>query len=315
MSLLWYRSGPPATEPKKSKSIIHPFSIKGYGGLTINPYQGCQHRCAYCYATYEWSPEFYDRIYAKSNAPEVLEKELASWKVRKAVEPVMVASATDAYQPAELKYGLTRRCIEALQKYGVPYYVFTKSAGVIERDIELHSRYRNCFIVWSVTTCDEDIRRVVEPGTPPAASIFGTIAKFVEAGVPCGVNVDPIMPLITDGERDLAAVVEACSRAGVGHVFGAMLRMRHDIWERMKAVLLLLGVEEGAERYRQLYSFQEPLSAEYVACDKRYSEKVLGMLKHMVAKSGMSTGFPDHIAPKTIDRPLSPGQTTLLNFA
>jgi DNA repair photolyase len=311
---MWYSSGAPAIEPKKSKSIIHPFNVKGYSGLTINPYQGCQHRCAYCYATYEWSPEFYDRVYAKSNVPEVLEKELASWKSTM-VEPVMVASATDAYQPAELKYGLTRRCVEVLQKYGVPYYVFTKSASAIEQDLELHSRYRErCFVVWSVTTCDERIRRVIEPGTPPAESIFDTIARFVRAGVPCGVNVDPIMPLITDAERDLVAVVDACSRAGVRHVFGAMLRMRHDIWERMKVVLQLLEIKSGVERYRQLYGFQEPLSANYVGCDKAYSEKILGMLEEMVAKSGMSAGFPDHMSPKRIERPSCKGQTTLLRY-
>jgi DNA repair photolyase len=109
-------------ETRNSKSIIHNFEVKGQVGLTINPYQGCQHRCGYCYATYEWSPEFYDKIYAKSNAAEVLETQLKSgrYDIHK---PVMVSSATDAYQPAEIKYGITRRCIEVLQKYKVPYVV------------------------------------------------------------------------------------------------------------------------------------------------------------------------------------------------
>jgi DNA repair photolyase len=98
----------------------------GHKGLTLNLCQGCQHRCGYCYATYGWSPELYDRIYAKSNAPEVLEDQLKSWK-SKVIEPVMVSSATDAYQPAELKFELTRKCVKVLQKYKVPYYVFTKS--------------------------------------------------------------------------------------------------------------------------------------------------------------------------------------------
>src|SRR6185312_15862577 len=195
----------------------------------------------YCYATYEWSPEFYDKVYAKSNAPEVLDRQLAAWKAT-TIDPVMVASATDAYQPAELRFGLTRRCVEVLQKYNVPYYVFTKSA-IIERDLELHKRYGcNCFLVWSITACSERIRRVVEPGTPPASRIFATIKKFADAGICCGVNVDPIMPLITDSERELRALVDACRAAGVGHVFGAVLRMRTDIWERMKSVLKILGV-------------------------------------------------------------------------
>ncbi|MCI0563151.1 MAG: radical SAM protein, partial [Nitrososphaera sp.] len=189
MSELWY-DGAPTFDSKISKSIIHPFAVRGHNGLTINPYQGCQHRCAYCYATYEWSPEFYNKIYAKSNAAEVLESQLSKWRYE-TIEPVMISSATDCYQPAELRFSLTRKCVQILQKYSVPYYVFTKSS-LIERDLELHTRYKhNCFIVWSITSCNEKVRRVVEPGTPPADKIFATIKKFTEAGVRCGVNVDP----------------------------------------------------------------------------------------------------------------------------
>jgi len=170
----WYHKAVPDIGKKKSKSIIHPFVVKGHTGLTINPYQGCQHRCGYCYATYEWSPEFFDKIYAKSNAAEVLENQLRSWK-SETIEPVMVSSATDPYQPAEIKYNLTRKCIEVLQRYGVPYYVFTKSS-IILRDLELHKKYKDkCFLVWSITTCNERIRRLIEPGTPPASSMFRTI--------------------------------------------------------------------------------------------------------------------------------------------
>jgi DNA repair photolyase len=97
-----------------SQSLSHPVLVQEHRGLTINPYQGCHHRCGYCYATYEWSPEFYDKIYSKSNAPEILEYQLRTWK-RETIEPVMVSSATDPYQPAELKFELTRKCVKVLQ--------------------------------------------------------------------------------------------------------------------------------------------------------------------------------------------------------
>lgn len=311
MSGLWY-SGAATLDEKKSKSIIHPFSVKGYSGLAINPYQGCSHRCAYCYATYEWSPEFYDRIYAKSNAHEVLDKQLAAWKPD-TINPVMVASATDAYQPAELRYGLTRKCVQVLQKYNVPYYVFTKSA-IVERDLELHRKYRdNCFIIWSITTCNEEKRRVVEPGTPPASRIFETIKRFTDAGICCGVNVDPIMPLVTDGEEDLEAIVKACSKAGLRHVFGAMLRLRTDIWERMKIALQLLGIQDGIERYMQIYHFQEPLAASYVSADRWYADQIINRLESLVKSYGMSLEFPDYMGPRRIDR-LQIGQTSLHSF-
>jgi DNA repair photolyase len=309
---LWHSGSGAVLEEKKSKSIIHPFVIKGYNGLTINPYQGCSHRCAYCYATYEWSPEFYDKIYAKSNAPEVLEKELAAWKSN-TVTPVMISSATDAYQPAELRFQLTRRCVQVLQKYNVPYYVFTKSA-MIERDFELHRQYRNnCFIVWSVTTCNEKIRRIVEPGTPPATRILKVIKKFAEAGLCCGVNIDPIMPLVTDSEQDLDGLVRACRESGVRHVFGAPLRLRTDIWQRMKLVLRLLEVPDGIKRYKEIYGFEEPLGSSYVTADRTYANIIIGKLESMVKSNGMTSDFPDSLVPKKIDKS-SLGQTTLQSF-
>ncbi|HVX02457.1 MAG TPA: radical SAM protein [Nitrososphaera sp.] len=313
--LLWYdESSAPKYETKQAKSIIHPFAVKGYTGMAVNPYQGCQHRCAYCYATYEWSPEFYDKVYAKSNAPEILEKELASWK-RGAINPVMVASATDAYQPAELKYGLTKRCIQVLQKYNVPYYVFTKSA-LIERDLELHSRYsHNCLVIWSITTTNERIRRIVEPGTPSAERIFAVIKKFTSAGVPCGINVDPIMPLVTDTDDELDAVVNCCKEAGVKYVFGAMLRMRDDIWDRVKLTLRLLGIQDGERRYRKIYEIKEGSSAKqkYIACNKEYGKNVTGRLYDKVKLHGLCPDFPDHVQPQYIDRSHT-GQTTMFAF-
>ena len=130
---LWYTKNAPELQIKESKSLLHPFIVKKYRGLTINPYQGCQHRCGYCYATYEWSPDFYDKIYSKSNAPQILEDQIKLLK-RGPIEPVMVSSATDPYQPAELRFELTRKCVEVLQKYCIPYYVFTKSI-LISRDL------------------------------------------------------------------------------------------------------------------------------------------------------------------------------------
>ncbi len=311
MSGLWY-SGAATIEEKKSKSIIHPFTVKSYNGLAINPYQGCGHRCAYCYATYEWSPEFYDKIYAKSNAPEVLDRQLATWK-SDTIDPVMVASATDAYQPAELRYGLTRKCVQVLQKYNVPYIVFTKSA-IIERDLELHRQYRgNCFIIWSITTCNEKIRRVVEPGTPPASRMFAVMKKFIDAGVCCGVNVDPIMPLVTDSDEELEAVVSCCKEAGLRYVFGAVMRLRTDIWERMKLALRLLEIPDGIKKYKHIYNFEEPLDANYVAADRRYAEKIIGCLEDKIKSYGMECSFPDYMGPKRIDRSHL-GQTTLHSY-
>lgn len=320
---MWYDKKNPDFEMKNSKTIIHSFTFRGHQGLTINPYQGCQHRCGYCYATYEWSPEFYDKIYAKSNAAEILENQLVSWK-SKTMEPVMISSATDPYQPAEMRYGLTRKCVEVLQKYGVPYYVFTKSAS-ISRDLELYKRYKdNCFVVWSITTCNEKIRRLIEPGTPSTYSLFAMISKFVDAGVQCGINIDPILPLITDSEEEIDLIIDSCDRSGVKYVFGALLRLRADIWERMRIILKLLGLNNGIEDYKKkIYKFTEPLKPRYnIVANENYSRKLLQNLEEKVLEKGMFFDFPDFIENKRITASkkdhtasyMNQQQPTLMNY-
>lgn len=298
---IWYDKKGPDIVTKNSKSLIHPFMVKGHKGLTINPYQGCQHRCGYCYATYEWSPQFYDKIYAKSNAAEVLENQLKSWK-SETIEPVMVSSATDPYQPAELRYELTRKCIEVLQEYNVPYYIFTKST-IISRDLSLHQRYKdNCFIVWSITTWNEKIRRIIEPGTPPAYHMFSVIRQFTDAGINCGVNIDPILPLITDSNEEIDTILDNCNRSGVGYVFGAPLRLREDIWKRMQIILKMLDVNDGIEVYKKrIYQFTEPLKqSSNIAANESYSSKVLQNLENKVLERGMVFDFPDFIGVSRI---------------
>ena len=295
---LWYSKKAPKFIDKKSKSVLHPFIVRGFKGYTLNVYQGCQHRCGYCYATYEWSPEFYDKIYAKSNAPEILESQLNSWK-SKVIDPVMISSATDAYQPAELKFELTRKCVGILQKYHVPYYIFTKST-LISRDIQLHQQCKdNCFLVWSITTCNENIRRIVEPGTPPASAMFKTIKRFSDAGIRCAVNIDPIIPLITDSMNDLDLILDNCLNSGVRYIFGATLRLRADIWERMKSIFKMLN-KEGIDEYKRLYHFNEPLNHGYnLAVDNGYSNTFIKNLREGAIKRNMHFDFPHLIGRRT----------------
>jgi DNA repair photolyase len=143
--------------------------------------------------------------------------------------------------------------------------------------------------------------------------MFKVIKKFTDAGVCCGVNVDPIMPLVTDTDEELEAVVRSCKEAGLRYVFGAMLRLRTDIWERMKLALRLLEIPDGIERYRQIYNFEEPLDSNYVVADKRYAEKVIGNLEERIKNYGMECDFPNHMGPRRIDRSHL-GQTTLHNY-
>ncbi len=300
---MWYDlNKAPEFEMKESKMILHPFTVREYEGLTINPYQGCQHRCGYCYATYQWSPEFYDKVYAKSNSPQILEKQIRSWKFKKQICPVIISSATDAYQAAELKFELTRKCIEVLQNHNFPYYVFTKST-IIKRDLELHKQYKdNCVIVWSITTCDENIRRHIEPGTPPASAMFEVISKFTDAGIRCCINIDPIIPLITDSSDDIESIIDNSRKANVKYVFGAILRLRRDIWERMKTILKLLDIKNGTKEYNRIFQFTEPIiSSHNIAANYSYTNLILGKIRKLVLKGNMNFEFPNLIVTSNME--------------
>ncbi len=316
----WYSKRAPVFDSKTSKSILHPFIVNNHRGNTLNLYQGCQHRCGYCYATYEWSPDFYDKIYAKINASEILENQLRSWKSQ-IVEPVMISSATDAYQPAELKFELTRKCVNVLQKYDIPYYVFTKST-LISRDLQLHKQYKhNCFIVWSITTCNENTRRIIEPGTPPSIKLFDVIKRFSESGIRCAVNIDPILPFITDSLDEIESIVDTCLRSGVRYIFGATLRLRSDIWERMKIVFKLLNRKEKEviSDYSRLYHFKDPMRKGYnLHVDKTYADTILKNLEDKVVNKGMLFGFPkldgnSQMAKSKLNG-CNQGQLTLMKF-
>lgn len=290
---LWYDNSAPAISGKKGKSLLHNFFVYGKEGLTINPYQGCHHRCGYCYATYDWSPEFFNHIYAKINAADLLYEQIRKRKIRVS-HPVMISSATDAYQPAELRYSITRQCVQVLQKFEIPYYIFTKSK-IIERDLELHKRYSDkCFIVWSITTCNEEVKRIIEPGTPTFDSLFNVIEKFTKSEIQCVVNIDPILPLITDSKSDLEKILDTAVTSGVKFISGAILRLRSDIWERLKSILDLLKIPDAKKQYEQIYNIQEPIKGNNsFNAENKYSYRILNMLMKECDKRDLKYGFPN----------------------
>ena len=310
----WYKISTPIISTRESKSILHNFFVYGSVGLTINPYNGCQHRCGYCYATYEWSPEFYDHIYAKINASELLIKHIQSWK-KDEINPVMIASATDAYQPAELKYSITRKCVKVLQSFGIPYYIFTKSI-IIERDLELHKDYsNNCFIVWSITTNKENLKRIIEPGTPTSQSVFGVIEKFSKSGIKCVINIDPIIPLITDSAKDISSILDSASDIGVKYITGAILRIRYDIWERIKYILKILNIDNSIKNYEKIFKFEDPLnSKKNLIAEREYSEPIMKYLRYEVNKRKMEFGLPLLNSKKIPSTKSKKDTVTLLDF-
>ncbi|MCB0486969.1 MAG: PA0069 family radical SAM protein [Cyclobacteriaceae bacterium] len=184
------------------KKIVNKITSPDLGlGYSMNPYQGCEHGCIYCYArnTHEYygfsaGLDFETKIIVKENAPELLEKHLLQpgWNA----VPIMLSGNTDCYQPQEQKLKITRRMLEVLLKYRHPVGMITKNA-LIQRDIDILqelAKERLVNVMISVTTLDENLRRMMEPRTASAIKRMQTIEALAKSGVPTGVMSAPIIP-------------------------------------------------------------------------------------------------------------------------
>jgi DNA repair photolyase len=199
---------------------------------SINPYRGCAHACIYCFARItHWYldqdgvNDWASRIFVKTNAPEVLRRELArpSW----CRENVSIGTATDPYQPAEGSYRITRRILEALRDYETPVSLVTKSTMVIrDRDVLVDlARGPGAFVYFSITTVDPALAREIEPDVPPPPRRLDAMRRLADAGVPVGVLLAPVLPGITDDEDLLHAVVLAAKQHGARSLATGLLHL------------------------------------------------------------------------------------------
>jgi len=201
---------------------------------SLNPYRGCEHGCSYCFARpshayLDLSPglDFETKIFAKTNAPEVLRRELA--KRGYEPRPISLGINTDAYQPAERKLQLTRRIIEVLAETKHPFSLITKNA-LVERDLDLlapMARERLVHVYFSITTLDNTLSSRLEPRASAPHSRLRAVKRLSEAGVPVGVMFAPVIPWVNDHEME--AVLEAAREAGATAAGYVLLRLPHEV--------------------------------------------------------------------------------------
>ena len=182
---------------KEFKSIITKSKLPG-ADFVINPYIGCQHACRYCYADFmrrftgHGNEEWGSFVDVKINAPETID----SSKVRKD-SLILIGSVTDPYQPLELKYELTKRCLEKLLDIQPRLEILTKSPLVL-RDINLLKKFKNLKVVISVGFLDEDYARQLEPCAAPPTQRLEILRKLHDEGISTYLFVSPIFPEISD---------------------------------------------------------------------------------------------------------------------
>ena len=202
----------------------------------INPYRGCSHGCSYCYArpTHEYlgfsaALDFETKILVKRDAPALLRRALASRKWRPQV--IGLSGNTDAYQPAERRLKITRKCLEVLAEFRNPVGIVTKSY-LVARDIDLLAELAEhdaAAVVLSVTSLRAEIHRAMEPRASAPARRLAAIRVLAEAGIPVGVNVAPVVPGLTDHE--LPEILEAAADAGATFAGYILLRLPHGVKE------------------------------------------------------------------------------------
>ncbi|MBX3040884.1 MAG: PA0069 family radical SAM protein [Bdellovibrionaceae bacterium] len=187
--------------------------------FSVNPYRGCEHGCAYCYArpTHEYlgysaGLDFESKIFVKEKAPELLKEKLLSknWKP----EAIFLSGITDCYQPIERKLQLTRRCLEVLAEFKNPFGIITKN-HLVTRDVDLlapMAALDAALVMVSVTTLDEKLGADLEPRTSRPSARLKAVETLARAGVRVGVNVAPVIPGLTDHE--MPGILKAASEAG-----------------------------------------------------------------------------------------------------
>lgn len=213
------------------KTIVNKVTSPDVGmDYSLNPYQGCEHGCTYCFArpTHEYwglsaGLDFEQVILIKKNAPDLLRQALdkKSWKPR----PIVLSGNTDCYQPAERKFELTRELLKVFLEYRNPVGIITKNV-LMNRDLDLIEELGALNLIavnLSVTTLNEELRRKLEPRTATAKRKLDLIEKLANINVPVNVMAAPILPALNDHE--ILSIAKAASERGAKSFHSHIVRL------------------------------------------------------------------------------------------
>jgi DNA repair photolyase len=203
---------------------------------SVNPYRGCQHACAYCYArpTHQYlgfgaGTDFESRVVVKTNAAVLLRRELAGRRWRSGRDTIAFSGVTDCYQPLEACYALTRACLEVAREFRHPVAIITKSA-LVRRDADLLATMASrggARVFLSIPFADDDTARAIEPLASAPSARFETLRRLAAAGVPCGVGIAPLIPGLNDSH--VPEILERAKQAGATSAFLVPLRLPAEV--------------------------------------------------------------------------------------
>ena len=201
---------------------------------SVNPYRGCFHACAYCYArpTHEYwgfgaGTDFESKIVVKRQAPVLLRQafDKPSWKG----ELIVFSGNTDCYQPMEASLELTRACLEVCAEYRNPVAIITKGV-LVQRDLDVLKRLHDeawVRVYFSIPFADDEVARLVEPQAPTSGKRFDAMTRLSEAGIPTGISISPIIPGLND--EDIPDLLHRARRAGAREAMSTLLRLAKSV--------------------------------------------------------------------------------------
>ena len=280
---------------RKSKKIDSWF-LSSY---SINPFRGCTHNCVYCdgrYEKYNVEGDFSNDIVIKTNTVELLNKELNPAKKRKPFNNglVMICSGvSDAYQPLEKNYEISRKTLELLLKYKHPAHILTKSS-LIERDLDLLQKINNqnkAIVSFSFSSTCDKTSKLLEPGVSLPSKRLKAIKKFKESGISCGMYLMPVVPYITDTYEILEETIIKAKESGVDFIiFGGMTlkegRQKDYFMDFISNNYPLLK-----SKYEHLYSSNN----QYGGPNNNYADSLNKMFDTIASKHKMPKRIPSSI--------------------
>jgi DNA repair photolyase len=242
--------------------------------LTFNPYTGCDHMCAYCYAS-TYIPRFFN-CRPKKNLLSRLEREALKLKG----ETISIANSSDPYPNLEAEKGLTRKCLEILTRQDCKIQIITKSSLVI-RDVDLLKKVSSV-VSMTITTDDDEIAKLIEPGAPPSSDRLKAVEALIEKGIPTSIRIDPIIPSVNDEPESL---IGELASIGVQHVTSSTLKIRPAIWKR-----LCNTIPQAAKKLESLYFKNGEKMGGYIYLSKDSRSKLMKTVRDLATKYGMKFG-------------------------
>lgn len=196
----------------------------GLADYAMNPYTGCGHKCVYCYASFmsrfsRHAEPWGEWVDVKVNAPSALDKDIRRLERTREQPTVILSSVTDAYQPAERDYRITRSCLELMASSAVPLKIsmLTKS-DLVTRDIDVLRDFEDVEVGMTVTTTEDAVSRLYEPGAPPVSRRFGALARMSGAGLRTWAFVAPVLPYHSDSPTAIKELLRRLAESGVARI-------------------------------------------------------------------------------------------------